>query len=251
MMTLAELMCSTPDDNMPYISKTVIIAFVSVAVIGTISYFLRYELFLICRNVIKTLRKSRIEKVYIHDAYIACNEEDPTIRRWVISVLFPYLATSNLNVFLPCLHGCLGTPREEEIIDVMYKCRTFLIILSENYNGNINWNEIEWKHAWHNWTRDINRELIIINYDMISAHEINSKYLSAFLKLGMFIDFSNNKKCIEKEIQMRISMNQNPNRPVRDWFCYGCNEERKIDEVIPLLQNGTLFNSYGQGDNCD
>ncbi|VDI33857.1 Hypothetical predicted protein [Mytilus galloprovincialis] len=136
-----------------------------------------------------------------YDVYIACNEEDEKIRLWVTTHLLPTLEENNmLRVFWPCRDSEIGVPREEEMINVMSHTQTFVIILSEEYKGLIRWNEKEWKHAWHNYTRDLNREIIIINYDLLEANEIAKRYLGAFLRIGQFIDFSNQKKSIENEV---------------------------------------------------
>ncbi|XP_071177821.1 uncharacterized protein [Mytilus edulis] len=57
-----------------------------------------------------------------------------------------------------------------------------------------------WKYAWHNYTRDLHRDILIVNYDLLEANEIARKYLGAFLRIGHYIDFYNHRRSIENDI---------------------------------------------------
>ncbi|CAG2222715.1 unnamed protein product [Mytilus edulis] len=200
-MTKANVGCRIPDTNVTWISTAIVAAFLTVVLLSASIFSFRFEIFIIGRKFIKYFRGTSCPLTLIYDVYIACNEEDEKIRLWLTTHLLPTLEENNmLRVFWPCRDSEIGVPREEEMINVMSHTQTFIIILSEEYKGPIRWNEKEWKHAWHNYTHDLNREIIIINYDLLEANEIAKRYLGAFLRIGQFIDFSNHKKSIENEI---------------------------------------------------
>lgn len=90
---------------------------------------------------------------------------------------------------------------------MMSRSRFFIIILGEKYNGPLRWNEKEWKYAWHNYTRDLHRDILIVNYDLLEANEIAQKYSGAFLRIGHYIDFSNHRRSIENDISSIVVNN--------------------------------------------
>ncbi|CAC5367134.1 unnamed protein product [Mytilus coruscus] len=177
-----------------------------------------------------------------YDVYIACNEEDEKIRLWMTTNLLPNLEVKNmLKVFWPCRDSEIGVPREEEMIHVMSHTQTFIIILSEEYKGPVRWNEKEWKHAWHNYTHDLNREIIIVNYDLLEANEIAKQYLGAFLRIGQFIDFSNHKKSIEDEI---ASLLTKQDKKLKKYGRKNFSHSQIDDEKFPFLKQYPLYSEF-------
>jgi hypothetical protein len=68
------------------------------------------------------------------------------------------------------------------------------------------WVQNEWKYAWHNYKSDPNREIIIINYDMLDYKNVVKRHIGTFLRLGKYIDFSNHKQLIKEEIASKLNM---------------------------------------------
>ncbi|VDI79745.1 Hypothetical predicted protein [Mytilus galloprovincialis] len=241
-MTKKDLGCRIPNTNFIWISTIIVAAFIIVVLLSASIFSFRFEILIIGRKFIKYFRGTSYPMTLFYDVYIACNEEDEKIRLWLTSHLLPTLEVNNmLRVFWPCRDSEIGVPREEEMINVMSNTQTFIIILSEEYKGPVRWNEKEWKHAWHNYTHDLNREIIIINYDLLEANEIAKRYLGAFLRIGQFIDFSNHKKSIENEIaSLIIKQDKNLKK-----------YERKIsshsqidDETFPFLKQYPLYSEF-------
>ncbi|CAG2230863.1 unnamed protein product [Mytilus edulis] len=241
-MTKKDLGCRIPNTNFIWISTIIVAAFIIVVLLSASIFSFRFEILIIGRKFIKYFRGTSYPMTLFYDVYIACNEEDEKIRLWLTSHLLPSLEVNNmLRVFWPCRDSEIGVPREEEMINVMSNTQTFIIILSEEYKGPVRWNEKEWKHAWHNYTHDLNREIIIINYDLLEANEIAKRYLGAFLRIGQFIDFSNHKKSIENEIaSLIIKQDKNLKK-----------YERKIsshsqidDETFPFLKQHPLYSEF-------
>ncbi|CAC5367136.1 unnamed protein product [Mytilus coruscus] len=208
-MSKEDLGCRIPNKNIIWISIFIVAAFVLVVLLSAVIYIFRFEIYIIGRKVIKKCNRSSFPLTLSYDVYISCNEDDENIRQWLLSNLLPNLEQKPLKVFWPCRDSVIGSSREQEIIEVMSRSHYFIIVLSEKYNGPLRWNEKEWKYAWHNYTRDLHREIIIVNYDLLAANEIAQKYLGAFLRIGQYIDFSNHKNSIENEIASMIAKNYN------------------------------------------
>ena len=62
------------------------------------------------------------------------------------------------------------------------------------------WVQKEWKYSWYSFKSDLNREIVIVNYDMVKCSDMNIKYLKAFLRIRQFIDFSNHNNRIKEDI---------------------------------------------------
>ncbi|CAC5367117.1 LGR4 [Mytilus coruscus] len=136
----------------------------------------------------------------IHDIYISSNEDDELIRKWLLTSLVPCLEKTGYDVFLFFRDGTYGEPREQETIDVISKSRNFIILLSDDTQGNQQWNKREWKYAWNYYKWDFSRELIIINYDLLTYIDVVKQFFSGFFTLRKVIDFSNYNKNIEEDI---------------------------------------------------
>jgi hypothetical protein len=65
--------------------------------------------------------------------------------------------------------------RDDETAESMSQSMNYIIIISEKYKGPLKmWVQNEWKYAWHNYKSDPNREIIIINYDMLDNKNVFS-----------------------------------------------------------------------------
>ncbi|XP_076107146.1 protein toll-like [Mytilus galloprovincialis] len=241
-MTKKNLGCRIPDTNVIWISAVIVAAFITVVLLSAFIFSFRFEIFIIGRKFLKHFRGTSYPLTLYYDVYIACNEEDEKIRLWLTTYLLPTLEGNNmLKVFWPCRDSEIGIPREEEMINVMSHTQTFIIILSEEYKAPIRWNEKEWKHAWHNYTHDLNREIVIINYDLLEANEIAKRYLGAFLRIGQFIDFSNHKKSIENEIASLITKQDNN---LKKYERKNFSHSQIDDEKFPFLKQYPLYSEF-------
>ncbi|CAC5367111.1 unnamed protein product [Mytilus coruscus] len=241
-MTKKYLGCRIPDTNVIWISTVIVAAFITVVLVSASIFSFRFEIFIIGRKFIKYFRGTSYPLTLFYDVYIACDEEDEKIRLWLTTHLLPTLEVNNmLKVFWPCRDSEIGVPREEEMIHVMSNTQTFIIILSEEYKGPVRWNEKEWKHAWHNYTHDLNREIIIVNYDLLEANEIAKQYLGAFLRIGQFIDFSNHKKSIEDEI---ASLFTKQDKKLKKLASKKCSYSQIDDEKFPFLKQYPLYSVF-------
>lgn len=201
-MTNADLGCKFYSEYILWLTISLAVIVFILAVSSTIIFYFRFEIFIMSRKLMKYLQTSEVRlELYTYDVYISCSEDDANLRRWLTSTLVPFLENENLRVFLPFRDSEFGHPREEGIIETMTKSLNFVIILSEHYDDySETWIEKEWKYAWFNYKSDSQREIVIINYDMLEYKDIAKKYLGAFLKLHSFIDFSNHTKRINEEV---------------------------------------------------
>ncbi|CAC5367121.1 unnamed protein product [Mytilus coruscus] len=194
--------CRLYNEDILWLNISLAVTAFIVTVSSVLIYIFRFEIFITVRKILKYFKKIVVSSnLYAYDVYISCNEDDATLRHWLTSSFVPHLEDENIRVFLPFRDCELGSPREEEIIDVMSKSLNFVIFLCENYDGSADlWVQKEWKYAWFNYRYDINREIIVINYDTLECKYIAKKYLGAFLKIHDFIDFSKKDKHIKEEV---------------------------------------------------
>ncbi|CAC5367138.1 unnamed protein product [Mytilus coruscus] len=209
-MTNADLGCKFYSEYILWLTISLAVIVLVIAFSSTIVYYFRFEIFIMTRKLIKYFKTTEVPlELYINDVYISCCEDDATLRRWLTSALVPSIGDENLRVFLPFRDSEFGRPRKEEIIETMSKSCNFVIILREDYEGfSEMWIEKERKYAWFNYKSDLNREIVIINYDMLKYKDIAKKFLGAFLKLHTFIDFSNHTKRINVEVYHSLQHDQ-------------------------------------------
>ncbi|VDH93686.1 Hypothetical predicted protein [Mytilus galloprovincialis] len=195
-----DLGCKAPVINVSLVNSSICAAFFVVITCLMFIYRLRFELFILTRTVITFSRKPLSQTSVIHDIYISSNEEDELIRKWLLTSLVPCLEKKGFDVYLFFRDGTIGEPREQETIDVISKSRNFIIVLSDDTQGNQQWNKREWKYAWNYYKWDLSRELIIINYDLLTYDDVVKQFFKGFFTLGKVIDFSNYNKNIEEDI---------------------------------------------------
>ncbi|CAC5367128.1 unnamed protein product [Mytilus coruscus] len=195
-----DLGCSVSTINTSLVNSLNCSAFFAVITCAMIIYKLRFELFILTRSCINFIREPLLPASVIHDIYISANEDDELIRKWLLSSLVPCLEKKGFDVFLFFRDSTIGKPREQETIDVISKSRNFIILLSDDTKGNQQWNKKEWKYAWNYYKWDFSRELIIINYDMLTYDDVVKDFFRGFFTLRKVIDFSNFNKNIEEDI---------------------------------------------------
>ncbi|CAC5421174.1 unnamed protein product [Mytilus coruscus] len=207
-MTKHGLGCRLYNEDILWLNISLAVTVFIVTVSSVLIYIFRFEIFITARKILKYFKKIVVSsKLYAYDVYVSCNEDDATLRRWLTSSFVPFLEDENLRVFLPFRDCELGSPREEEIIEVMSKSINFVIFLCEDYESLADiWVQKEWKYAWFNYRYDIHREIIVINYDMLQYKDIAKKYLGAFLKIRSFIDFSKKDKQVKEEVYKSSNM---------------------------------------------
>ncbi|XP_052818076.1 toll-like receptor 13 [Mya arenaria] len=174
-------------------------------VIGVFVYIFRYEL------LVAWLRMNRKypgkEKCFEYDVGITFNVDDEKLRKWVGKELVPRLKQEGFRVYRAYVDANYGAPRDNDVAEVFAKCRNFLLILSDSYiNENAveddfedldepkerRWTENEWKFAWNQYKSDNMKNLIIVNYDHVSASDVKHRQIKAVMRVGHVVSFCNN-----------------------------------------------------------
>ncbi|CAC5367115.1 unnamed protein product [Mytilus coruscus] len=195
-----DLGCSETNNNASLINISICSACVAVIIIALIIFKLRSEFFILTRSFFNFVKKPVAPNCIKHDIYISADEDDPLLRKWLLTSLVPYLERKGFDVFLFFRDSAFGAPREQETIDVMSKSRNFIILLSDITNGNQEWNRKEWKYAWNYYKWDFSRNLIVINYDFVNCDDTVKKFFRGFFTLRKVIKFSNFDNKIEEDI---------------------------------------------------
>ncbi|VDI76241.1 Hypothetical predicted protein [Mytilus galloprovincialis] len=209
-MTRHELGCRLYNDFILCLNIALAVTVFIVTISSLSIYTIRFELFIMTRKFLKYCKGIVVPSdAYAYDIYISCNENDVYLRHWLSSSLVPFLQEEKFRVFLPYRDCQIGRPREEETIDIMSTSLNFVILLSEDSESSTEmWINKEWKYAWYNYRYDINREIIVINYDMLEYQDVAHKYLRAFLKMHSFINFSNRDKLIKADVYSRLQFQE-------------------------------------------
>ncbi|CAC5367106.1 unnamed protein product [Mytilus coruscus] len=239
-MTLHGLGCRLYNEDILWLNISLAMIVFMVIVSSVLIYIFRFEIFITARKILKYFKKIVVSSnLYAYDVYVSCNEDDAALRRWLTSSFVPFLEDENLRVFLPYRDCELGSPREEEIIDVMSKSLNFVIFLCEDYEGLADiWVQKEWKYAWFNYRYDIHREIIVINYDMLQYKDIAKKYLEAFLKIRCFIDFSKKDKQVKEEVYKSLQHVQGDSEAFpKQRYCNDLNAARSVIHIDVTYKN--------------
>ncbi|VDH93687.1 Hypothetical predicted protein [Mytilus galloprovincialis] len=199
-MDKVDLSCSKTNNNASLFNMSISSAFFAMITIAVIIFKLRSEFFILTRSFWNFVKKPVAPNCIKHDIYISANEDDPLLRKWLLTSLVPYLERKGFDVFLFFRDSAFGAPREQETIDVMSKSRNFIILLSDITNGTQEWNKKEWKYAWNYYKCDFSRNLIVINYDFVKCDDTVKKFFRGFFTLRKVINFSNFDNKIEEDI---------------------------------------------------
>ncbi|VDH98902.1 Hypothetical predicted protein [Mytilus galloprovincialis] len=199
-MEKVDLGCSETNNNASLLNMSICSAFAAVIIIASMVFKLRYECFILTRSIFNFCKKPVAPHCIKHDIYISANEDDPLVRKWLLTSFVPYLERKGFDVFIFFRDSAFGAPREQETIDVMSKSRNFIILLSDITNGTQEWNKREWRYAWNYYKCDFSRNLIVINYDFVKCDDFVKKFFRGFFTLRKVINFSNFDNKIEEDI---------------------------------------------------
>ncbi|KAK3096785.1 hypothetical protein FSP39_003258 [Pinctada imbricata] len=120
-----------------------------VVLIGTVwllSYF-RYEIMILLRK--ERLKLKQTPSYHEYDIFISFDEGREDIRKWVIKTFIPLLQSLGYSFYVPMISLPFGEIRTEETERVVQKCRSFLVVLSDDYLGKETiWTSFEFKLIW-------------------------------------------------------------------------------------------------------
>ncbi|CAC5369695.1 unnamed protein product [Mytilus coruscus] len=139
------------------------------------------------------------DKTISYDAYLSFDDNNETIRKWVVEDLIKNLESKGYKLCLPCRDFNVGMIREEEIRGVISKCKSFIVLLSDEYLKD-HFANLEWKLIWNNYKHDRSKRIAIINYDIMESGYVKQRNMKAFLRLGYVMDFSNTDHQLMQEI---------------------------------------------------
>ena len=188
-----------------YLSIILSILSIFILVATSTLYLFRYEIYLLKRKYISRKLHHKIGCLPKFDAFISFNEDNESLRIWVLSVLSKALETSGYRIYIPCRDLPLGLVKEELILDAVVNTRNYIVIPCDDYKvGGTPWTQIEWKYIWHSFKEQLERNIIIVNFDQIEVGDEMHKQLRAFIRLGHDIDFSNINHNLMKEVKKRL-----------------------------------------------
>ncbi|XP_052073867.1 toll-like receptor 13 [Mytilus californianus] len=196
-ITKSELGC-TEDYHLKWFNLCIGIIVSLVVIFAFAGYNFYVEIYILWRRFLRKISRPVSRNSFQYDIYISCNEDDDGLRNWISYELLPHLNDRGLKSFLPYRDCQPGRPREEEVIDILSKSKIILVLLSDLHHlsreSTKAWISCEWKYAWVNYREDFLKNVIIINYDFLNNHDVSYRYIKAFMRASICIDFSNYKK---------------------------------------------------------
>ncbi|XP_021367939.1 toll-like receptor 7 [Mizuhopecten yessoensis] len=213
-ITLADftlLDCSPDSSELNIIlgSLTCFVVIIIVFILGRL--FLFPEIYIIYR---RRLRRSVRSREFDYDAYISFYDEDDQQRKWVLRNLAKYLETLGYNLFIPVRDADLAFARDEYLRSRIQTCRSFIVILSEKYFREDRdeveitqqaFTQFEFNTIWRLYRNDMRRNLIIINFDNLSARDISNRWVKACCRVGEIENFTERQGLLMEIIERKMS----------------------------------------------
>ena len=198
----------------------------SVLVIVALSCF-RYEtLFLIMR--LKKYVHRTGNHTFRYDIYLSYNERRSDVRQWLIRDFLPQLSSEGFAAYLPELTMTPGTIRSEETLAVLSKCKSFVVILTDNYfeDDGILYTTFEWKSMCKAYFSNSSHNVIVVNFDLLDSSDIPNKQGKAYLRLGYDVEFHNQKRNLFKTVKYKLG-------------AYRCMKTYRLNRYLALGTHGT------------
>lgn len=175
-----------------------------IVVVLSFLFVFRYECLLLKRKwFAKTSGDDLCTPTY--DAFISFNEENDKLRQWILKFLTHELEVVGYRIFVPCRDLIPGTIKEEQLLKNITKSRSYIIFLCDRYKiGGDQWIDMEWKYIWHHFKTNLDRNILVINYDYVNTYVNIDPRLRAFVRLGYDIDFSNRNNKFIRKLKKRL-----------------------------------------------
>lgn len=168
-----------------------------------IYYNFRYEVRLLLRKQNIHINSDNNERRILHDVYLSFNVENSEVRHWTTHVLINNLEDKGYRVCMPPRDFEVGGTQMEQIHSQITGSRSFIVILNDDYLES-QFQITEWNNIWNVYKTDRTSNLVIINYDILKSRNIHERKLKAFIRLGFYLDFSNLKKRLLKDIETKL-----------------------------------------------
>ena len=168
-----------------------------------IYYNFRYEIRLLLRKQNIHINSDNNERRILHDVYLSFNVENSEVRHWTTHVLINNLEDKGYRVCMPPRDFEVGGTQMEQIHSQITGSRSFIVILSDDYLE-CQFQITEWNNIWNVYKTDRTSNLVIINYDILKSRNVHERKLKAFIRLGFYLDFSNLKKRLLKDIETKL-----------------------------------------------
>ncbi|XP_069118011.1 toll-like receptor 7 [Argopecten irradians] len=211
----SSLHCSSDSSNLVIILVSLIGLLATIISVIVCRLFFFPEVYVLYRRKLRRVRKSC---GFDYDAYISFYEEDTLQRKWIIGSLAGHLESRGYSLFIPVRDTDPGVSRQDYLRSQIQRSKNFIIILSEKYfnppkNCQTNetmgqsqnlWSEFEFNIIWKIYRSDIRRNLIIVNFDSLSASEISHRWVKAFCRVGEIEDFTERRGSLLNAIERQL-----------------------------------------------
>ena len=177
----------------------------------------RPEIYILYATLIRQ-KIGHSKKDFLHDVYVCFDENNAYARIWLLKALMPSLKEKGYKVYLPCRDEPIGESLGISRCQAIDNSRNFIVLLTETGFGVSCADtythpttivvEQEFSHIWYTFKKNPCRRVVIINFDSLIANNVHNRYLKAFLRTHMFIDFCNRFQRIIDLTQERLGKPQ-------------------------------------------
>ncbi|KAK3102583.1 hypothetical protein FSP39_012354 [Pinctada imbricata] len=175
---------------------TAFIFVVLIFVISALSVFFKPELLILYRQYIRrNTHQHESTRNFETDVYICIDDSYKCAREWVLLTLVSELEKIGLRVFLPCRDETLGIGIGEARSSEIDKSRLYIIVLNKtgfksNPTDDVQFAtlQLELNHIWSNFKKFPMKSVLIVNFDNLSASDVENRYAKAFLRVRVDIN---------------------------------------------------------------
>lgn len=139
------------------------------------------------------LRKRRVKDVkdssFLSDVYISMLGNNDYLQNYIIRHFLPMLEEHGYNVYYPLRDSLVGYPKEELMLRNLQDSRNyvfFITSITDTFSESFEF--LEWTRAWDKYREDFQRNIILINFDLVRASEVKDSRLRAYIVMGNYVD---------------------------------------------------------------
>lgn len=139
------------------------------------------------------LRKRRVKDLkdssFPNDVYISMLGNNDYLQHYIIRHFLPMLENQGYDVYYPLRDNLGGHPKEELMIRNLQDSRNYVFFITSITNTfSESFEFLEWSRAWDKYREDFQRNIILINFDLVRALEVKDSRLQAYIVMGNCVD---------------------------------------------------------------
>lgn len=140
---------------------------------------------------LSTMKKKLI---YENDVYISFLGTDIALQKYISFDFLPMLEEKGYKVHYPLRDNQIGHSKEEHLLRNLYFARTYIFFLTsitESHKETFEF--LEWTREWEKYRENFQRNIILVNYDLVRTSQIQDARLRASVVMGNSIEMTDRR----------------------------------------------------------